>query len=370
MFADRVRMGAYITAIAKYVRPGDVVIDLGCGPGIFALLACKAGARRVYAIDINSVVDFGRHLAAVNGFADRIQFLCGDSRQVHLPERANVIISDVRGALPLYSHAISTLEDARTRLLTEGGQLLPTHDTLVCAVVEIPEQYRQIADAWKSIPQLDLSSGLPLALNGIYRQRIGPAQVISDARPWLTLDYTTGARIPVSASLQFSVSRDGVGHGLGLWFETQLGDGIGYSTEPNSGDTIYGHTFLPWLEPVSLREGDVCTVELRAHLIGNDYVWQWETGIPAADGRAAIHFRQSNFYGSVFSPSFLKKHSSDFVPVLSETGLAERCLLQFMDGQRTLEEIAGEAVRMFPHVFRRVEDAYNRAADLAEKFAR
>src|SRR5690349_250101 len=115
MFADRVRMDAYTAAIEKSVRPGDAVLDLGSGPGIFALLACKAGARRVYAIDLSEAVEFVRHLATVNGLSDRVHFLRGDSRQIHLPERVNVIISDIRGVLPLFSHAIGTIDDARTR---------------------------------------------------------------------------------------------------------------------------------------------------------------------------------------------------------------------------------------------------------------
>jgi len=41
-----------------------------------------------------------------------------------------------------------------------------------------------------------------------------------------------------------------------------------------------------------------------------------------------------------------------------------------MDGCRRLEEIASEAAQRFPQVFRRTEDAFNRTADIAEKFAR
>lgn len=370
MFADRVRMDAYAKAIERSVRSGDTVLDLGCGPGIFALMACRAGALRVYAIDVNGVVEFGRHLATVNGFSDRIHFLCGDSRQICLPERVDVIISDLRGVLPLFSQSIGTLEDARNRFLAEGGRLLPQRDTLICAIVENREQYGQITDAWSSIPELDLSAGLPLVLNGIYRQRVKPEQLISRSMPWHSLDYTAGAKTIAQAVLELPVVRTGVGHGLGLWFETQLLDGVGYSTEPTSGDTVYGHTFLPWLEPVPMREGETCRVDLRAHLVGSDYIWQWETCMPAAEGRPAVHFRQSTFYSSVFSPSFLRKHASAFVPVLSESGLAERWLLQAMDGQRTLESIAAEAATLFPHVFRRVEDAFNRAAEIAESLSR
>src|ERR1700758_3827914 len=75
MLADRIRMDAYVAAIEKTIREGHTVVDLGCGRGVFALLACKSGARRVYAIDVNGIVEFGRHLAALNGLSDRIHFL-------------------------------------------------------------------------------------------------------------------------------------------------------------------------------------------------------------------------------------------------------------------------------------------------------
>src|SRR5215475_8923868 len=92
MVGDSLRFSAYSEAIARAVRPGDSVVDIGTGPGAFALLACKAGARKVYAIDTESVVEFGRQFAAANGMADRIDFLRGDSRQIILPEKINVVI--------------------------------------------------------------------------------------------------------------------------------------------------------------------------------------------------------------------------------------------------------------------------------------
>jgi type I protein arginine methyltransferase len=370
MFSDEIRMEAYSAAIARCVKPGDAVLDLGCGPGIFALLACKAGARRVYAIDTNGVVDFGRQLAATNGYADRILFLRGDSRQIHLPERVNVVVSDVRGVLPLYANAIQTVEDARDRFLLENGCLLPSRDTLFAAVVALPKPYQQMAQAWKSIPQLDLSSGLPLVLNTIYRHHIKPQQVVSSPGPWHVLDYVSGAKVPAQAQLQLPIVRTAVAHGIGVWFQTQLTDGIGYSSEPCPKETVYGHLFLPWLEPVSLREGEVCCVDLRAHLVGNDYVWQWETNIPGSEERQQIRFVQSSFYGSLFPPSVLLKRAMGFVPTLNEAGQAERWLFQAFDGKRPLADIAAEAVRLFPHVFRSAEDAFNQAAEIAEEFSR
>jgi protein arginine N-methyltransferase 1 len=370
MFADKLRMSAYSAAIARCVRPGDAVVDLGCGPGIFALLACRAGARRVYAIDTNGVVEFGRHLAAANGYADHIHFLRGESRQIRLPERVNVIVSDVRGVLPLYSHAIDTMQDARDRFLADGGYLLPSRDTLYAAVIEFPSAYKRLTEPWMAIPEFRLHSGLSLVLNTIYPYQIKPEQVVSTSRPWHTLDYMNGADAVAQACLDLTITRSTVAHGLAIWFETQILDEIGYSTSPSAGETVYGHLFLPWLEPISLQEGEICSVDLRAHLVGNDYVWQWETNVPASAEHKQIRFRQSTFYGALFPPSVLQKRACDFVPVLSEPGQAERWIFQAMDGKRPLQDIATEAARLFPHVFRRPEDAFNQAAEIAEKFSR
>ena len=100
MIADEVRMSAHRAALARVVRPGSVVVDLGAGIGIMSLIACQLGARRVYAIEPNDLAEVARQLAGANGFADRIQVIQDLSHRVHLPEPADVLVSDLRGKLP------------------------------------------------------------------------------------------------------------------------------------------------------------------------------------------------------------------------------------------------------------------------------
>lgn len=371
MTADSLRFAAYSDAIQRAVRPGDIVVDLGCGPGIFALLACRAGAKRVYAIEAGEVIHFARQLAEANGFADRIEFFHDDSRKLQLAERANVIVSDVRGALPLFGDALPSIDDARERFLIEGGVQIPRRDTIYAAILETPDYYKRLASPWKDAGRgLELTAALPMILNSVYKVRSKRSQLMTDAQRWCELDYTTRLNLRASAKLRFRTTRSGTAHGITAWFEAQLFEDIGFSTVPGTMGTIYGQGFLPWLEPVALETGQEIEVDLRADPVAGDYVWRWDTKIVAHKGQPERTFRQSTFLGAQFTSEALRRRAVDFVPALSESGQAERWLLEAMDGRTPLQEIAQAAVERFPKVFRHQNDAFRRVSLLAERFSR
>ncbi|MGQ9515711.1 MAG: 50S ribosomal protein L11 methyltransferase [Anaerolineae bacterium] len=67
-----------LQALERYCRPGQKVLDLGCGSGILSIAAGKLGAERVLALDIDALaVEVAADNAAANGLADRILVLLG-----------------------------------------------------------------------------------------------------------------------------------------------------------------------------------------------------------------------------------------------------------------------------------------------------
>ena len=86
MINDSVRMTAYIRSLRSIITPESVVLDIGTGPGIFALMACQLGARKVYAIEPMDVIELAKELAEINNFSERITFIQDRSANVELPE--------------------------------------------------------------------------------------------------------------------------------------------------------------------------------------------------------------------------------------------------------------------------------------------
>jgi type I protein arginine methyltransferase len=142
------RAQVYLRAMEQTIRPGDVVLDLGAGTGLFSLVACRLGARRVHACDTNPAVQVARELVRKNGFGDRV--ICHEQRsdKLTLPEPVDVVVSDLRGILPLHGRHLPTLMDARKRLLKPDGALLPWRDQLWLALAETPQDHQRAVSPW------------------------------------------------------------------------------------------------------------------------------------------------------------------------------------------------------------------------------
>jgi len=69
------RLESVYDRLTAYVKPGDSVLDLGCGTGALSLRAAKRGAR-VKAIDINpGMLDRARSKAKEANLSQRVEFV-------------------------------------------------------------------------------------------------------------------------------------------------------------------------------------------------------------------------------------------------------------------------------------------------------
>lgn len=135
---DEVRTQAYLAAIRAHVRPGDVVVDLGTGNAVLAMAAARAGASRVYAIEASTFAEVAEQIIRANGLADRITVLRGWSNQITLPERADVLVSEIIGNDPLDEGVLRYVPDAVRRFLKPGGRILPGRLEVELQVVAMP----------------------------------------------------------------------------------------------------------------------------------------------------------------------------------------------------------------------------------------
>ena len=364
MIDDEARMNAFRKALAATVDANTVVLDLGAGTGIMALLACRYGAKRVYAVEPSDALQVARETGAKNNLTDRIVCIQQRSSAVTLPEHVDLIVEDMRGTLPWCSTHIPDLIDARERFLKPGGRIIPGCDTVFCALASAPELHRDRLLPWQSKPEnLDLSPAARYVENTPSGVRFKPKQLLSAPLAWTTIDYQTVSSANVREAFTLNARRPGTAHGLLLWFETELLADTKISNAPGRPKNVYGQLFLPWPRPLELAKGVEVSVSLRADLVGEDYVWTWETRV------GAEHFRQSSFAAVPLTAESLSRRAAHYRPTLAQEGKVVQFALERMSGSTTLAEIGAELFRAFPERFRSEREAFDFAAKLSGDFS-
>jgi len=308
MIGDEVRVARYREALAQAIEPGCTVLDLGAGAGLFSIIAATLGAAHVYAVEPANAIQIGRDIARDNGLDDRISFIQETAADVDLGTRVDVMVSDLRGVLPLFRDHIRALRTARSRWLAPTGTLIPQRDHIRIAIVEAPTLHALTTEPWeRAIDGIDMSAGRRLAVNNWQRVRLGAEQLLSAPQRWSTLEYHTIEDADVAATVRCPVQRDALGHGIAAWFDSELLDGVGFSNAPGEPELIYHQAYFPWPHALELAAGDVVEIALKADLVGPDYLWRWDTSVFEGESSTRRHgpLRQSSFHGIPLSRAAL-----------------------------------------------------------------
>jgi SAM-dependent methyltransferase len=253
MVSDGPRTDSFADAIREVVQPGDVVLDIGTGTGVLAMLAARAGAKHVYAVDASNVARIAIDLVAANGFADKVEVIYGDARDLEIPEKANVIISEWLGCFGLVEDMLVDVLHARDRLLAPGGWMLPVNMRVMLAPIDDPVLYSHTGPGfWRNrVHGLDFSS----LENTELRQGIAGQVVIEPGSllsPGAVLVNLADLRVDsaadqwTSGEVEYEIQRDGVLNGFAGWFTTQLSPTILLDTGPDEPETHWRQTYLPF----------------------------------------------------------------------------------------------------------------------------
>lgn len=274
MLLDTARMDSFRRAINASVKPGDVVVDVGCGTGVLSFMACEAGAKRVYAIEGAPIIEVARELAIDNGFADRIEFLDGWSVDVDIPEPADVLITETIGSAGLDEGIVAWTADARQRLLRPGATMVPQRLRLWVAAAESFDDHALISDWWVPDLPYDFTSAHRRAAHSLWFTHISASNLLGQPELAADLDFATALNETITSAGQLRVDSDGTLHGLACWFDSLLCPGVTVDNLPPRQGSSWSQGFLPRAEPLEVSAGDELSWELSVSPDGHHWTWQ------------------------------------------------------------------------------------------------
>ncbi len=276
MISDVVRVEAYARAIAAVVRPDDVVLDAGCGVGIFAVLAAKAGARRVYAVDEGDCALWARRLAEWNDVADRVEVFRGPLADVVLPEPATVVVGDVRGALPLDVGGAGAWEAARTHLAA-GGRTIPQRDVVHAQPIRSDTLFERVHGCGP-VAGARLDPLRPAFAQ--YRHELpDDAEFLGEPRPLFDVRYDAPTPPRYLADASFVADRPWTVDAFVLGFVAELAPGISYASFGPGRARVYGLLVAPTPGRITVPPGVTLGLKVACEVADDMAPLSWAVSV-------------------------------------------------------------------------------------------
>jgi type II protein arginine methyltransferase len=261
MMADHARNAAYAAAIARAV-PGKRVLDIGAGSGLLAMMAARSGAAHVVSCEMQPVIaEVARHVVAANDLSDRIEVwsLKSDQLQIgsELSAPAEVLITETFASGLLSEQVLSTVEDARRRLLTPDAVVVPQRASARAYLIggSIVEEHLFAASAERfDLSPFDLFAPSKL---GIHLDRL-PHDVLSEDFELFAFDLTADDSPPERRRIEVEAVCEGRCVGVAAWIRLDLDEVTTYENRPSpdAGSNGWMHVVHRLTRPMAVKPGD------------------------------------------------------------------------------------------------------------------
>jgi len=281
MVNDETRNSKYRHAMERVINNNSIVLDIGTGAGLLALISARAGAKEVYTVEFEEPMwNIAQKVIAANGYTDKIQSFNDYSSNLVVPDnmtsKANVLVSEIvdsiiigEGMIPSYRHALDNL-------VTEDVKMIPFAGELYFSAVECDE-IRQDLVLLEPVEKLNFSP-----LNEWVADMTAPRgrafsldkkqyQLLNEPTIGITYDFTNRSMYdqewPLYRRIDLIMTADGIFDAVAVWFDLHLDENTVISTSPLSGWAHERHwtQYVYKVRPFRVNIGDIVTLLLGIH---------------------------------------------------------------------------------------------------------
>ncbi|MBU1119504.1 50S ribosomal protein L11 methyltransferase [Patescibacteria group bacterium] len=306
MLNDKLRMSSYKKAIFQVVKSGMTVVDIGTGTGILSLWALQSGAQKVYGIEMNEdKIHQAKARISHAGFLENFEIFNALSFDTIIPERVDLVLSEILGNLGDNENMTPILADARNRFLKSGGAMLPMSlETLLVPVSSLKAHEQIRTRSYRSINEKHklIMRGISDPFNLYYDCILPRTLYLSTPQIACKFNFDGNDHAEYAVCITFVVTRNAALTGFKGSFMAKLCNTVAFDItgddiEKGQTSDCLKHCFLPINPYIEVKEEDIIDLVFSrsyprnvSSLFAQVYSWK---GTVYRKEKAIAHFKQT-----------------------------------------------------------------------------
>jgi len=238
MMNDSIRNKAYQDALRSAVTPETNALEIGTGSGLLAMMTARFGAGQITTCEaVPLIAAKAQEIIEVNDLSSLIRVIPKKSTEIQvgseLPQRANLLVSEIFSSELLGEGVLSSIEDAKRRLLTRDAIIIPAVGKIVFALFGGEGVKKSIYV--DEVCGFDLSkfNDISSQKRMLYRNDLD-VNLLTEDTEGFAFDFTKQDYFPNESKIvRLPIIANGRCYGAIQWIRLQMDDDIVFENHPS-----------------------------------------------------------------------------------------------------------------------------------------
>ena len=270
MINDNDRNNFYLSALKSVIKTSSSVFEIGTGSALLSVMAANLGAHEINTCETNSIMaNTATKIIADNNLSKKINVIRKKSNAIKVGEDINkpadVLVSEIFSSNLLSEEALSSLEDAKKRLISKNAKIIPEYGSIMISLFGGDDIGKNIyTEKFENI-KLKKFNSIIAKKHILHRQDL-KIDLMSNASEAFRFDFVNKNDFPPeNKKIEIEATKKGRSYGIIQWIKLEMGNGLNHENHPSNLTKASGWQRILYVfdDPIELSIGQKVVITAK-----------------------------------------------------------------------------------------------------------